>query len=238
MGSSGGCNINKGLVTDDEERRLVAGKGFAFAPVPEFAQDGQGRAAQEMAAFEAPDGVGVGGLPGSAIANEAGAGFLVPIEAAFGFEFFLELVGQGLQIMSIVPGVFFHLLGQGPKGPIGLLGAFFELNTQVVLDEVHEAELTKAQEAGRQHSVEDCGGDELVMFAEQTQVVVCPMHNQFVGRERFEEGAEVEASERIHQVIAGRSADLDQTDFFWIGVKAVSFGIDRDPGRSSQFLQK
>ncbi|MGC3958867.1 MAG: hypothetical protein QM813_13295 [Verrucomicrobiota bacterium] len=96
----------------------------------------------------------------------------MPFEAAFGLQFRLEPVGQGLEIMRVVAGVRFHAGGQRAHRPVGLLRPFFQLHAQMFLHEVAEAKLADAQQAGGQHGVENRAGDELVMFAEQAQIVV------------------------------------------------------------------
>ena len=50
-------NPDQRIVAQDEERRLVGGDRFLFPPLPQLAQDGQGRRFQQVAAFDAPDGV-------------------------------------------------------------------------------------------------------------------------------------------------------------------------------------
>ena len=82
--------MSKHIVTQDEERRAVGGDGFGFAPLPQFAENGQCWTAEGVAAFDAPNGIEIGGAETGGFVNEACAGFFVPGEAALLLEFKLE----------------------------------------------------------------------------------------------------------------------------------------------------
>src|SRR5438309_761664 len=119
-------NIDKRLVAEDEERRLVCANSLGFAPFPELAQNGERRPAKQMAAFDAPDGVPIGLAFASGFGDQPRAGLFVPIEAAPGLQLSSQLIGDGLEMVSIIPRVAFHALGERTHCPVRFLGAFLE----------------------------------------------------------------------------------------------------------------
>jgi len=59
----GGCSdVHEFFMIQNEKRGAIGGDGFSFAPVPEFAQNGERVAAQCVAALDAPDRIEIGGL--------------------------------------------------------------------------------------------------------------------------------------------------------------------------------
>jgi hypothetical protein len=162
----------------------------------------------------------------------------VPIQPAFGFQFGSELIRERLKIVGIVAGVALHPLGERPHGPIGFLGAFFELNTQVGLHQVAQAELAQSEQPGRQHGIEDGAGNELVVFAKQPQVVVGAMHDQLVPGQGIENWVQNQLGQGIDQPIAIDGADLDQTHLFGVGMQAIGLCINRYPGSMAKYRQE
>jgi len=69
-----------------------------------------------------------------------------------------------------------------------------------------------------------------VVLAQQAEVVVSAMHDQFVAGQGTEQRVEVDASERVNEPVAGNRADLNQADFFRVGVQAVRLRIHGHPG--------
>src|SRR5215813_5238841 len=67
------------------------------------------------------------------------------------------------------------------------------------------------------------------MLAQEAQVIIRPMHNQFMARESLKHGSKIQTGQRIQQPIAETGADLDETHFFGISMQTVRLGIDRDP---------
>ena len=67
------------------------------------------------------------------------------------------------------------------------------------------------------------------MLAQETQVVIGGVKNEFVGVQRVEERIQIDGCEGIDQFITVDSADLDQAYFFGIGMKTVGFGVNREP---------
>jgi hypothetical protein len=79
-------DIHHAFVTQDKKRRTAISDGFFLAPLPKLAQNGEGRAVQDGTALHAPNGIGVHDLRLRTFFNQARTGFLMPREAAFGFE--------------------------------------------------------------------------------------------------------------------------------------------------------
>ena len=77
-----------------------------------------------------------------------------------------------------------------------------------------------------------------MMLAQQAQIVIRAVHDQLVRVERVQQRIEIDAGERVNQAVAGGGADLDQADLFGIGVQAVGFGVERQPGGGLEVGQK
>ena len=77
-----------------------------------------------------------------------------------------------------------------------------------------------------------------MMFFEQAQIIVRRVKNQFATVEYVKQGIEIDGRERIHEFVAVRGADLDEADFFRVGVEAVSFGIERKPLSGAEFRKQ
>jgi len=90
------------------------------------------------------------------------------------------MIGERLEVVRIVAGVAFHALGQRAQGPVGFLRAFLELHTEIFLHQMAQAELAQAKQSRCKHGIENGFGDELVMFAQQTQIVIRAVHDQLV----------------------------------------------------------
>ena len=61
--------------------------GFAFAPMPEFAENGKRRAVQVAAPLDAPDGIAVHDRRLRAFGDQSRAAFLMPREPVLLLEF-------------------------------------------------------------------------------------------------------------------------------------------------------
>src|SRR5881227_2195384 len=112
-------------------------------------------------------------------------------------------------MMGIIAGVTFHFLSEWADSPISFLGALFELHIEKMFDQMAEAELAQAEQAGGEHGVKDGGGNELVMFAQQTQIVIGAVHDQLMAGEAIEQRIEIYFGEGINEIIARNGADLD-----------------------------
>src|SRR5882724_13062987 len=97
-----------------------------------------------------------------------------------------------------------------------------------------QPKLAHSQQTSCKHRVENGARDELVMLAEQAEVVVRPVHNQLMRCKGLERRGEIQTSQWIQEPLAEESANLDETHFFGISMQAVRLGIDRDPARLSQ----
>ena len=131
--------------------------------------------------------------------------------------------------MRIVPGVTLHSLGQRTQGPIGFLRTLLQFDAEVFLDQVAEPKLPQAKQARGQHGIEDGAGHELVVLAQEPQVVVRAVHDQFVAGQGIKQRVEVKTGQRINEPVTGEGADLDQADLFRVGMQAVCLGVHRHP---------
>jgi len=68
-----------------------------------------------------------------------------------------------------------------------------------------------------------------MMLAQQPQIVIRRVHDEFMGVKRVEKRIKIDSGQRINQPVAGHGADLDQADFFRVGVQAVGLGVERKP---------
>ena len=77
-----------------------------------------------------------------------------------------------------------------------------------------------------------------MMFAQQTQIIVSAVHDQFVPHQRVEQGIEIDRRQRVDEIVTGDRADLDQANLFRVGVQAVRLCIDSDPGATLEAIQE
>jgi predicted metalloendopeptidase len=122
----------------------------------------------------------------------------------------------------------FELLGDSP--------AAAARNATVVLR--LETKLAQAEKARGEHRVEDGARHEFVVLAQQAQVVIGAMHDQFVAGQRLKHWVEIEAGQRVNEPVAGNRADLNQADLLRISMQAVSLRIHGHPGGSPENRQE
>jgi hypothetical protein len=77
-----------------------------------------------------------------------------------------------------------------------------------------------------------------MVFFEQAQIVIRRVKNQFAAVEHVEQRIKIDFRERVNEFVAVGGADLDEADFFWIGVKAVGLGVEREPLGGAEFRQQ
>ena len=224
-----GGNLHHFFVGQNEERRAVGGDGLAFAPVPQFAQDREGRGREEGAALDAPDFIGINLWWDGALGDEPGATFLMPREPVFGGEFGAHFFFQRLEETRVVAGVFYHARRERTLRPIGFLRPFVELHAEKFFHERTETELPFAKQTRGEHRIKNFRGREGVMLLQQAQIVIGGVKNQFATYERIEKRIELHLRERVNQFVAGGGADLNETDFFRVGVETVRLGVNREP---------
>ncbi len=68
-----------------------------------------------------------------------------------------------------------------------------------------------------------------MVFFQKPQIIIRRVKNQFPAIKHVEQGIEVDGRERIYEVITIGGADLDEADFFRIGVETVGLGVERKP---------
>jgi len=154
----------------------------------------------------------------------------MPRKPAFGVKLGSQQIGQRFEVVSIIACIGFHPRSQGTPGPIGLLGGFVECDVEVMSHKIIEAKLGLSQQTSGEHGVKDRRRHEIVVFAEQAQIVIRAVHDQLMAEESLQKWIEADPAERINQFIAPERADLYEADLFGICVKTVSFRIQRQPG--------
>ena len=106
-----------------------------------------------------------------------------------------------------------------------------------MFNKVAEAKLWDAEKARRDHGVKDGSRLERVVFAQQPQVVIRAVHDQLPAGQSVNKRREVNVCERVDDSVGVGCADLDETDFLRIGMKAVRFSIYRNPGGGFERVQ-
>ena len=220
------------------KRRAIHRARFFVAPGPERAQERRRKPAQFAAAGDAPEGVQ---FP---LAHDARGfdGFLTrllePFPAPEATEFPLEFGGQRLQISCVIAGILRHLRRKRPPGPVGFLGALGEDNPEVAVQQGRQAELETADEPRRDHGVEHAAGLDHADAAQEPQVVVEPLDDEFMPGEFLKQRLQGKPGQRVDEHIESRHADLDQTQLFEIAMEAVGLGVERDAPGLAHRLQE
>src|ERR1017187_5637956 len=122
--------IYQRIMAGEEEGRLMGGPPSPSPPLPQLAQDGQGRRLELVAAFDTPDGVQVGRALPRRVLDEPRAGFLLPDQPPAGLQFWLEAVRERLEVMCVVTGITFHPFGQRAQCPVGFLRPLLQLRSE------------------------------------------------------------------------------------------------------------
>ena len=76
--------------------------------------------------------------------------------------------------------------------------------------EVGKPEVFFAQELGGEHGVENALGGESVGLPQESQVVVCTVEDDRLHGGRLEERGEIQAAERVHDVVVLADGNLDK----------------------------
>ena len=103
---------------------------------------------------------------------------------------------------------------------------------------LRQAKLHDTEQPGRQHGVKNRARHEIVVLAQQPQIIIRAVQDEFVFAEGLEQWSEVEVGERINQLVRVRDADLHEADLFRIRVQAVGLGVQGNPGRGAQTRQQ
>ena len=171
-----------------------------------------------MRAFNAPHQVRIHGPELRAIGDQTPATFLLPFQPPFVDQLLAQHVDERLEMTCVVARVSFHALGQRAPRPIRFLRALLQSDGEIFRDKIAEPKLLCPNESRRDHGVEDCRRHEAVAFAQQAQIVVGTVKDQFVFAEHSPQGREVKSSQRIDDDIRVFEAELDEAEFFGIGV--------------------
>ena len=134
-GLGGLGDLDQEGVAADLERRGVEALGLRLAPVPDGVERAEARAAQALAAADAPVIVGGRGEARGARLDLRAALLLKPVEAVELGELLREQVAQGGQVPDVEGGVVEQLGRDGPRGPVGLLAGLVDGDAEMVLEE-------------------------------------------------------------------------------------------------------
>ena len=77
-----------------------------------------------------------------------------------------------------------------------------------------------------------------MMLAQQPKVVVGGMKDQFVGVQRLQLRIQVNGGKGIDQLVAVHRANLNEAYLFGIGMKTISFGVNRQPDSGTDHRQE
>ena len=139
-------------------------------------------------------------------------------------------MGVALRVMQVG-------FAQGPQAPVRALEFFGEGHAVIVVDGRGQAQSLGAQEAPRDHGVEEVGEAEAVVALEAEHVVLAGVEDLLdagVGGE-LPEGREVRDRDGVHDVILARRGYLQEADLLLVGVEAVGLRVDGDARLLAQF---
>jgi hypothetical protein len=151
-----------------------------------------------------------------------------PFQAAALPQIRLQLFREREKIARIVHGIFRHVPGQRALRPVGFLRAFGQNSPEEFLDQSGETELPNAEEPRRDHRIEDSGRDKIHASAQEAQIEIGALQDDFLVRQRTGQRRQVETGQRIDQVIVPAKTELHETKLFVIAVQTIGLGIDRD----------
>lgn len=226
-GAGGQCH--EAIVAENKKRGLAMENGFLFAPMPSGAKDSEGCGGQPVAAWETPNLVGITRSGMRAFPDQPGAGLAMPLKPSQHDQLLPEQFGQRMEVSGVVEGVIEHRWSKGTPGPVGLLGAFHQSNSKKPAHKIDQAEFFQAKKPGSQHGIEDVLGNKAVRPVQQAQIIVRPVKDQLAACQNPQESFQFQGSQRIHEGLSRRIAQLDQTKLFRIAVNAIGLGIHRNP---------
>ena len=90
------------------------------------------------------------------------------------------------------------------------------------------------QQAAGQHGVENGARDKIMMLAQQPQIVIRSVHYQLMLTQGLKQWFEIDAGKGIYQFVSLLGGDLNEANFFRVGVKAVRFGVQRYPRSAAE----
>ena len=129
---------------------------------------------------------------------------------------------------------------QGPSAPVGALLALVEAHPEGLLQQVAQPGAGLTQGAGGHAGVEERRDVEAEVAPQADQIVfggVEDFLDRWVGQQG-PEGIHAAERQRVDQVVGIGRRDLNQANPFTVGVQAVGFGVDRQPGVSTEIADK
>ena len=98
-----------------------------------------------------------------------------------------RLAAISSKVVGVLYGIVTHLRRQRTQRPVGFLRGFGNGDVEVFEDERGEAELGDAGEARREHGIENGCGSGVADAAQEAQVVVRAVNDEFLSIERAKE---------------------------------------------------
>ena len=129
--------------------------------------------------------------------------------------------------MRVVDRVFHHARRKRSPRPIRFLRTLGQCHSEKALDQRGQTELANPEQARRDHGVENLARCEIQTSAQQTQIEIGAVQNDFLFLERLAQRCKIDIRQRIDQHILVRNADLKQTKFLVVTMETVCFRIER-----------
>jgi len=129
--------------------------------------------------------------------------------------------------MRVVHRIFQHPRRERTPRPIRLLGPFAEFDIEVPFYQSGQTKFADPEQARSNHRVENALRHKVETSAEQSQIEIRSVQNNFFSLERSAQRRQIDIGEWIDNVVPSRQADLEQTKLLSITMKAIGFGIDR-----------
>ena len=101
-----------------------------------------------------------------------------------------------------------------------------------------QAELARTEQTARQHGIDNSRRDKFKAFAQQPQIVIRPMKDEFMLAQDLQGRFQIHLGQGVQQFVGPGDADLQKAELFRVGVQAVRLGIHGDPISPQEFRQE
>jgi len=143
-----------------------------------------------------------------------------------------------VKVTRVVTCVILHSLRKRALCPVGFLRSLFQRHSERLRHEILQAKFHHAQQARGNHGIENPVRHEVVVLAQQAEIVVAAVQQQFAPAQCLPQRCEVNVRQRIHENVRAGKAELEQAELRRVGVQAVSLCVQGDPFRRTQVGQK
>src|SRR2546430_17166739 len=215
------------MILQNMKRWPVCRFRFLFAPLPKRAEHGSRAAPQQTRSADAPKFVLIPRTFYRRLFDCALAALVQPIDPIELFQLRLEAFGKRQQVMRVVHCIFQHPRRERTPRPIRLLGPFAEFDIEVLSYQSGQTKFADPEQARSNHRVENALRDKIQTAAEQSQIEIRSVQNNFFSLQRSTQRRQIDIGEWIEHIIPSRQADLEQTKLLSITMEAIRFGIDR-----------